>query len=259
MKRYSRLDSSTFWKYYGLARSVLRSHANPFHMRQVIQCYRPFVCPGALCFDIGAHVGIRIRAWSRLGARIVALEPQPNCMRFLQWRYGKRSAITLIEQAVGAMSGRHAMLVSYRTATVTPLSPVGVATMRPTPLFAADIPWESSMPVSVTTLDALIAQYGEPAFCRIAVSGFELEVLEGLTCPLRCLSFAYMPAAIDIALGCLERLECLGPYEFNWNVGECYQLIQETWLSSSQIASRLQDSSRTRFIGEVYARLRNGT
>jgi FkbM family methyltransferase len=199
-----------------------------------------------------------MRAWSCLGARVIALEPQPNCMRFLQWWYGERSTITLIEQAVGAMSGRHAMLVSYRTATVTTLSPVGVATMRPTPLFATDIPWESSMPVSVTTLDVLIAQYGEPAFCRIAVSGFELEVLEGLSCPLRCLSFSYMPAAIDIALGCLERLECLGPYEFNWSVGERYQLVQKTWLSSSQMASRLQNRPKIRCIGEVYARLKKG-
>jgi hypothetical protein len=90
------------------------------------------------------------------------------------------------------------------------------------------------------------------------VPDFALKVLEGLSYPIRCLSFAYMPIAIDIALGCLERLECLGAYEFNWSIGELCPLIQEEWLSSSQIASRLQDSPKTAFTGDIYARMKHG-
>ena len=33
--------------------------------------------PGDLVFDIGAHVGDRVAAFRRLGARVVAVEPQP--------------------------------------------------------------------------------------------------------------------------------------------------------------------------------------
>ena len=39
--------------------------------------YCRFVKPGDLVFDIGAHVGDRIAAFRRLGARVVAVEPQP--------------------------------------------------------------------------------------------------------------------------------------------------------------------------------------
>ena len=45
--------------------------------------YRRFVGPGDLAFDIGSHVGDRIGAFRRLGARVIALEPQPDCVRVL--------------------------------------------------------------------------------------------------------------------------------------------------------------------------------
>ena len=39
--------------------------------------YARLLRPGDLAFDIGAHVGDRIASFRRLGARVVALEPQP--------------------------------------------------------------------------------------------------------------------------------------------------------------------------------------
>src|SRR4051794_35313498 len=38
--------------------------------------YRRFVRPGDLVFDVGSHVGDRIASFRRLGARVVAVEPQ---------------------------------------------------------------------------------------------------------------------------------------------------------------------------------------
>ena len=40
--------------------------------------YARFLRAGDLAFDIGAHVGDRISSFRRLGARVVALEPQPG-------------------------------------------------------------------------------------------------------------------------------------------------------------------------------------
>ena len=50
--------------------------------------YARFVRPGDLAFDIGSHVGDRIGAFRRIGARVVALEPQPLCAEVIRTIYG---------------------------------------------------------------------------------------------------------------------------------------------------------------------------
>jgi hypothetical protein len=42
-----------------------------------------FVRPGDLAFDIGSHVGDRVSSFRRLGARVVAVEPQPGPARIV--------------------------------------------------------------------------------------------------------------------------------------------------------------------------------
>ena len=49
--------------------------------------YARFVRAGDLAFDIGSHVGDRIGSFRRLGARVVALEPQPLCARAIRAIY----------------------------------------------------------------------------------------------------------------------------------------------------------------------------
>ena len=39
--------------------------------------------------------------------------------------------------------------------------------------------WNDAVEVETTTLDALIAQYGEPAFMKIDIEGGELAALPG--------------------------------------------------------------------------------
>ncbi len=94
----------------------------PLRNRALTRFYAQFVRPGDLCFDIGAHVGNRVRALSRLGARVVALEPQPQCMRLLRRWYGHHPNIELVEQAVGTAPSTRTLFISERTPTVTTLS-----------------------------------------------------------------------------------------------------------------------------------------
>lgn len=95
------MSKTRFVHRLGLWRSVLMYHAIPLRRRRLTRFYAQFIRPGDLCFDIGAHVGSRLRAWTPLGARILAVEPQPECMALLRRWYGDLSHITLIEQAVG--------------------------------------------------------------------------------------------------------------------------------------------------------------
>ena len=238
----------------GLLRSILIYYVNPLKLRRMRHFYAQFIRPGDLCFDIGAHVGNRLFVWSRLGARAVAVEPQPLCLALLQRWYGRSADIQLVGQAIGAASGQQTLFVSEATPTVTTLSREWIEAVQQADSFA-HVRWEGAITVDVTTLDDLIARFGEPRFCKIDIEGYELEALQGLSRPLAALSFEYVPAAHASAQACIERLAQLGIYEFNWSCGEQHRWQSAQWLAASQmmeVLARLQPGDPS---GDVYARV----
>lgn len=239
----------------GLIRSLLIYYAIPWRPYQMRRLYRHFIRPGDLCFDIGAHVGSRLRVWRQLGARVVAVEPQPHLMRFLQRCYGRSPHVTLIDHALGAQPGEATLHVSRRTPTVTTLSRAWINAVQQNDSFAG-VEWDTAVTVPVTTLDRLIAKNGRPAFCKIDVEGYELDVLRGLSQPIPALSFEYIPAAIDVALGCIQRLQQLGDYRFNVAPGESQRLQADQWLSPDEMAAQMSQLKATPKSGDIYAVLR---
>ena len=149
-----------------------------------------------------------MRCWRALGARVVAIEPQPDFVRVLRWLYGRDGGVEIVPQAVGRTAGSAELLVSERTPTVTTLSRAWVDNVRREPGFE-DVQWSARERVDVVTLQSLIERYGEPAFVKVDVEGFEAEALAGLATPVRALSFEYVPATREIAVDCIERLAAL--------------------------------------------------
>lgn len=239
----------------GLVRSLVLYHAVPFKIRRLTQLYRPFVQPGGLCFDLGAHVGDRTRAFLRLGARVIAVEPQPLFADFLQRVFGRNPRVTVVRCAVGRKEGKAVLHVSDRTPTVSTLSSTWIERVRQASRFSG-LTWDREIPTPITTLDALIGKYGVPALCKIDVEGSELEVLEGLSGPLRALSFEYVPALRSESGACLDRLEALGEYEYNWSVREIPRLRSARWLNREEMASMLDGLSDRDHSGDIYARLK---
>jgi FkbM family methyltransferase len=217
--------------------------------------YAQFVRPGDLCFDLGAHAGNRVRAFRQVGARVVAVEPQPAFARLLRALYGRDPGVTLLDVAVGAAEGEADMLVSPATPTVTTLSAEWTGSVGKTRSFSR-VRWEERVRVRVTTLDALIERFGEPAFCKIDVEGYELEVLRGLSQPVRALSLEYLVPTIAIAQGCIERLAALGEYEYNHSVGETHRLALAEWIDGEAMARSLSALPADAPSGDLYARLK---
>ena len=138
--------------------------------------------------------------------------------------------------------------------TIASMAPAWTKAVQSSGRFAA-YHWERVERVPVTTLDALIERYGEPAFIKIDVEGFELEVLKGLSRPVRALSFEFTPECADAALACVERLESLGFSRFNYSADETLSLEVDQWRDASFIRGRLEAlrGDVTTF-GDVYAR-----
>lgn len=243
---------------YGLLRSVAIYLARPGRRGRLRRFYRPLVAPGALCFDLGAHVGGRTQAFLDLGARVVAIEPQPLCAAFLRLRWRRDPRVVVLEQAVGARSGIAVFHVNRRNPTLSGLA--GVAWRRRMAAAARGREhWDRRFPVPVTTLDRLIRSWGEPAFCKIDVEGWEAEVLAGLSRPLACLSFEFLSFAPGIARACIDRLEALGPYRFNWSLGERLRLEQPAWVAGDAAAAALAAPAGRVVGGDLYARLTAGS
>jgi FkbM family methyltransferase len=238
---------------FGLLRSLLIYYAKPLQLRRMRGFYAHLIRPGDLCFDIGAHVGNRIYVWHHLGARVVGVEPQPACMRLLRNLYRRSANVQLVEEAVGAASGQMTLHVSPTNPTVSTLSQPWMDAVRQVDSFAA-VRWDEEVTVAVTTLDNLITRYGVPSFCKIDVEGFEAETLAGLSQPLRLVSFEYIPAARTVALACIQRLDALGDYRYNWTRGEDHHWQSPAWISSDQLRAALAAMPVDGLSGDIFAR-----
>lgn len=243
----SRLDRTL-----GLLRSLAIYRGIPWRAAQLRRFYQRFVPPGGLAFDIGAHAGNRVAAFRALGARVVAVEPQPDFARLLAREFGRDERVSVLPVALGRAPGTARLLASARTPTVTTLSADFVARAGASASFRG-VRWTPGPLVEVTTLDALIARHGRPDFVKIDVEGYELEVLGGLGEALPALSFEFLPAVRDIALGCIEKLESLGRYRYAVSIGEQLSLLQPLGMEADAMRGWLRSLSNNAPSGDVHA------
>jgi FkbM family methyltransferase len=239
---------------YGVLRSLTTYYGQPWRWRRRRAFYAQFIRPGSLCMDVGSHVGDRIRTWLDLGARVVAVEPQPRFLRLLRAGYGGREEVVLLGIGLSDVPGPRTLHVSTRTPTVSTFSADWIQDVQRDVRFQR-IEWDRQLRVEVDTLDHLIQRFGEPAFCKIDVEGHELNVLQGLSRPLPALSFEYIPVASRRASACIDRLSELGAYEFRRSPVETMRWMDPGWLSALEMKQALQEMPPTACSGDVYAQL----
>ncbi len=238
---------------WGIGRSMAMYHGIPGRHARMAAFYRQFLRPGDLGFDIGAHVGSRVRSWRRLGVRVVAVEPQPDCLRVLRLLYGRNRAVRIVPAAVGASAGWATLAVSTATPTVSSMAPDWIDEVTRDRRFTR-VRWDRTIRVPVTTLDELVDRHGEPAFCKIDVEGFEVQVLSGLSRPLPALSFEYLPPAHQDAVAALDLMQRLGDYRYNYSPVETMRFASPDWLDAAELVRLLERVRPLGRSGDVYAR-----
>jgi FkbM family methyltransferase len=237
---------------WGIARSLAIYYGKPWRYREVEYFYRRFIGPGDLAFDAGAHVGSRIRAWRGLGARVVAIEPQPQLSALLRLLYGRDPRVSLEQAAVGRACGEIELHLNLPNPTIASASQAFMAAAADAPAFVGQA-WTKAVSVPMTTLDALISRHGVPRFIKIDVEGFEAEAMAGLSHPVAALSLEFVPMAAGIAEQALDRLRQLGEYHFNASFGDSMRFVHPRPLGHDHIRQWLRGLGDDGPAGDIYA------
>ncbi len=166
---------------------------------------------GNLCFDVGANIGERTKFFLSLGAMVVAVEPQPSCLKNLKKKYKNNKYVTIVEKGLSDAPGLIKMAVCDDSPTISTMSEKWRLEGR----FSTAYKWDRFIDVNLTTLDSLIESYGVPKYCKIDVEGYEYNVIKGLKTPIEYLSFEFTKEFVDDAEKCLDYLSQLGTIEVN--------------------------------------------
>ncbi|NVO14833.1 MAG: FkbM family methyltransferase [Rhodoplanes sp.] len=236
----------------GIFASLRTYHGRREHRDGLDRLYARFVQRGDLVFDVGAHVGDRVGAFRRLGARVVAVEPQPALVRVLTVLYGRDRAVTIEPLVIGRTDGYAELMINHANPTVSTASPAFVAAAAGAPGWEKES-WTERLRLPMTTLDALIARHGMPTFIKIDVEGFEAEALAGLSTPVPALSFEFTTIQRDVALTALSALAALGYEKFDASLGESHRLMHGAWQSASRMRDWIAGLPHAANSGDVYA------
>jgi FkbM family methyltransferase len=207
--------------------------------------YRQMIAPGELCFDVGANIGDYTDALMSIGAKVVAVDPQPSCIKELRARFRRNDRVTVVPVAVGETEGAAKFFLRKKTVSSG---------------FIEE--WDDqenagSIQVPVKTLDQLISSYGRPKYIKIDVEGYELPTFKGLNSKIDLISFEYHLSKED----CAEKLQIINNLKRFGDLriailGEGDRAWTMPWQNLNDFLTVFPDGvPKTAFLGDIFVQI----
>jgi len=204
----------------------------------------PELRQGDLIFDVGANEGFKTDLFLRMGARVVAIEPDETNQSILRERFMKlcisRRPVLIVGKALSDKNSQESMWIDGPGSAVNTLSQKWATTLRENKERHAyghcGLDFVQRRTIETTTLEDLIEAHGLPLFVKIDVEGYEVNVIRGLRQPVPYLSFEVnLPEFRPEGLECIALLGSLAAdSRFNYAVDCETGLALERWLDASE-------------------------
>ena len=202
--------------------------------------YSQFLKLGQISFDIGANMGNRTEAFLEIGCKVIAVEPQQECVEHLRSAFGENPNLVIVNKALDKEPGQQETYLSDAH-TLSSMSKEWIECVKSDDGPFKDFNWDKKAIVETDTLDALINQWGKPAFCKIDVEGFEYNVLQGLSQQIDALSLEFSMGVVDSTIKCIEYLAGLGSTVFNYSLGESMNMELPEYVDKNRMIDILRN------------------
>jgi len=214
--------------------------------------YGPYVRRGDLVFDVGAHMGTYTEVFVELGAKVVAVEPNPMCCERLK-RMAKTRDIRVENCAAGDVMGKLDLHICNENPSISTVSDEWYAAAQRSPAHRNN-KWLGTVEVGVVTLDQLADRHGVPILVKIDAEGFDDHVLRGMSFRPLAVSFEFNLEIPEVARRCLSAPIFATDYAFNYVRGMEMQLASDRWMESAELLEQLRTLAGGDPYGDVLAR-----
>lgn len=202
-----------------------------------------------LCFDGGANIGKRSSMLLKRDCRVIAIEPQPECIKALQKIAAANTLLHVDPRAISNQDEKATLFIS-NISEVSTLSQQFIDYYS----YQSELKWDEQVTIDATSLDNLITVYGLPHYCKLDLEGYELHALTGLSIAIAIISFEINRPFTEDAVACIRLLAKLGNYRFTISYYEQFR-FETKWIDEEEIILFCRELPSHVLTGEIFARL----